>query len=73
MNRPLSPTAQQLARAFPDGITADNARLIVAAAILNVLDDTPVGVVALGRLTGSDLVDDLTRLIYPDAIKETSP
>ncbi|WP_288797804.1 hypothetical protein [uncultured Arsenicicoccus sp.] len=71
MTRPLSPTAQRLARAFPGGITAGNARLVVAAHLLVMLGDTPTGVVALSRLADSDLVDDLAHLIYPDARKET--
>lgn len=73
MNRPLSPTAQQLSRAFPDGIAASNARLVIAATILTALGDTPVGMEALDRLTDSDLVNDLTHLIYPDALEETMP
>lgn len=73
MNRPLSPTAQQLSRAFPAGVTADTARLVIAASIINALDDTPVGTGALGRLAAIDLVDDLAHLIYPHALKETRP
>lgn len=71
MSRHLSPTSQQLARAFSDGITANKARLAIAAVILDTIGDYRPG--SLDRLADSDLVDDLTHLIHPDALKDTSP